>query len=44
MICKGLKRAVRFDANIASVQEVKVDGNVGYMLNNLPLYVAIVVK
>ena len=44
MICKGLKKAVRFDANVASVQEVKVDESTRYMLNNLPLYAAVVVK
>ena len=42
--CKGLKKAVRFDANVASVQEVKVDERTCYMLNNLPLYAAVVVK
>jgi predicted AAA+ superfamily ATPase len=37
MACKGLKRAVRFDANIANVQNI-VLGEGSYELINLPLY------
>jgi len=41
MICKGLKRAVRFDANVASVQKIAL-GEVDYELINLPLYSCVV--
>ena len=37
MISKGLKRAVRFDANIASVQKVVSDEG-SYEIENRPLY------
>ena len=40
MRCKGLKRAVRFDANIASVQDVKIDENLSYQLESRPIYSA----
>ena len=37
---KGLRRAVRFDASPASVQDVTMDGGAHYELETLPLYAA----